>query len=386
MGVDPTPLDVTRSRARVALIASSYAPHVGGVETHVARVASELRARGTAVEVWSVDRGAPPSENEPIPVRYLATPLPARSLRSAARFGVRAPAAWTAWGRAVREFRPNILHVHCFGPNGVYAQALHRRFGTALVVTSHGETLADDTGAFSRSALLRAELRRALSNADIVTAPSEFVLADLRANYGLGEGRIVPNGVDFDVAPTGSMPIDRPYFFAVGRLGHMKGFDLLIDAFAAARLDPAIDLVIAGDGAERTELEARIVRRGLQGRVRLHGWMDTAEVAAAMSSALAVVVPSRAEAFGIVALEAWRSGAPLIMTDRGGAREFIRDGVDGMLVDPTDTGALAGMLERVIADADARSALVAAGRDRVADFSWARVADAYGDIYAEILG
>ena len=353
----------------------------------MARVASELHAQGTAVEVWSVDRGASPCAEGPIPVRYLPTPLPARSPASAARFTARVPAAWSGWRRAVRDFRPNILHVHCFGPNGVYARALHRRFGTALIVTSHGETLADDTGAFSRSALLRGELRRALSSADVVTAPSDFVLRDLRAHYGLTDGRIVPNGVDLDVAPSESVPVDPPYLFAVGRLGHMKGFDLLVDAFAAAELDPGIRLIIGGDGAERGELERRIARRGLESRVSLRGWMDTDEVAAAMSSALAVVVPSRAEAFGIVALEAWRSGAPLIMTNRGGAGEFIHDGTDGMLVDPTDTAALARVLERVASlDAAARSELTAAGRDRVVAFSWARVADAYARIYAEILG
>ena len=83
-----------------------------------------------------------------------------------------------------------------------------------------------------------------------------------------------------------------------------------------------------------------------------------------MAGAVAVVVPSRVEAFGIVALEAWRSGAPLVMTDRGGAPGFVHDGVDGILVDPVDTAALRAALARVAADA-------ACGR------SWPRVASAY---------
>ena len=60
-------------------------------------------------------------------------------------------------------------------------------------------------------------------------------------------------------------------------------------------------------------------------------------VATAMSAATAVVVPSRMEAFGIVALEAWRAGTTLVMTDRGGASEFVTHDEDGLLIDPEDT-------------------------------------------------
>jgi glycosyltransferase involved in cell wall biosynthesis len=92
------------------------------------------------------------------------------------------------------------------------------------------------------------------------------------------------------------------------------------------------------------------------------------------------------EAFGIVALEAWRSGATLVMTNRGGAPEFVRDGVDGILVDPEDTPALGRALSRTCADADLRAALVAAGRERVREFSWTQVARAYEDLYASVAG
>ena len=120
---------------------------------------------------------------------------------------------------------------------------------------------------------------------------------------------------------------------------------------------------------------------GFDGRVVLAGRLDPSAVADAMAGAVSVVVPSRVEAFGIVALEAWRSGAPLVMTDRGGAPGFVRDGVDGILVDPVDTAALRAALARVAADGDLRSRMVAAGRERVPDFTWQRVADAYDAVY-----
>ncbi|WP_155841081.1 glycosyltransferase family 4 protein [Agromyces luteolus] len=381
---------------------SSYAPHVGGVEEHVRQVARELIGQGCAVEVWSVDRGTGPvtRELDGVTVRYLPTPLPSASPGGIARFARAYPGAWRRWADARAEFRPDLVHVHCFGPNGVYALALHRRSRLPLMVTSHGETVADDGAVYDRSALLRAALRRALAAAAAVTAPSAFVVDDLRSRFGLIGGEVVPNGVDLAVAGDARRsPFEGEYLLAVGRLGRTKGFDLLIDAMAGLRsgagpadpdgIDAAaggdIRLVIVGDGPEQARLEALVDAHGLGGRVVLAGRLDPTAVADAMAGATAVVVPSRTEAFGIVALEAWRSGAALVMTERGGAPGFVVDGVDGLLVDPLDVDALRSAIRRVVDDRELRARLVDAGRRRVPEFTWRRVAEAYVADYDRIL-
>ena len=381
---------------RIALIASSYAPHVGGVETHVAAIARELSARGHDVEVWTVDRDArrDHAEADPFPVRYLPTPLPARHAASLARFAVRAPGAWSQWANAHRRLRPDVLHVHCFGPNGLYALALHRRFGTPLVVTSHGETIGDDDSVFTQSALLRRGLRTAVTEAAVVTAPSEYVLRDLRARFGLTGGAIVPNGVATDV-PSDDAIRERlphgPYLAAVGRLGRMKGFDLLLDAFARVRDGVGasagaggplgVRLVIAGDGPERAALQRQAAERGLHDAVDFLGWCTPEQVASVLAGSRALVVPSRSEAFGIAALEAWRAGTALVMTDRGGAGEFVRDGVDGILVDPLDVDALAAAITRVLVEPAGRARMAAAGAERIPEFGWQRVTAQYLAMY-----
>ncbi|MFE5670503.1 glycosyltransferase family 4 protein [Agromyces sp. NPDC056523] len=372
-------------------MSSSYAPYFGGVEEHVRHVARELQRDEIDVEVWTVDRGESLGVRvvDGITVRYLPTPLPARTRRAAAHFVRRFPSAWREWMAAAREFRPQVLHVHCFGPNGPYALGLRRRLRVPLVLTSHGETFMDDRGVFQSSALLRSGLRRAIAQASAVTAPSEYVLADLRRTYGLTGGTVVPNGVDRDLhehADAATRPDGTQYLLGVGRLGAMKGFDLLIEAFASAELGPEVHLVIGGDGPERARLEELIERRGLEDRIEMVGRLGPTSVARAMAGALAVVVPSRVEAFGIVALEAWRSGAPLVMTSRGGAPGFVRDGDDGILVDPLDTPALASALREVTSNAGLRNRLAAAGRARVGEFTWARVAHAYEEQYAAASG
>jgi glycogen(starch) synthase len=367
---------------RVALVSSSYSPAIGGVETHVRSVARLLLQRGYAVEVWTVaqDGDFRSAVVDGLRVRYLPSPLPARSAHAATAFGASVGAAWRRWKQAQRDFMPDLLHVHCFGPNGVYSLAASMATRTPLIVTSHGETLGDDDAVYARSALLRASLRMAIRRAAAVTAPSDYVLRDLRERFGLHRGVVITNGIENSIvvaAPTAQ----RRHFVAVGRLGTMKGFDLLIQAFGRARLDSEVSLMIAGDGPERRRLEALVDHHSLRARVRFRGWLDPEAVAQMMASAMSVVVPSRSEAFGIVALEAWRAGAPLIMTSRGGGPEFVDDRVDGLLVDPLEVDQLAHALEDVSQDVMLREALAAAGRLRVEAFDWSRVVDEYEHLY-----
>lgn len=368
----------------VALVASRYLPHVGGVEEHVRNVARQMRADGVPVVVWAADSGAAdqPSEVDGITVRYLPCPLPWWGPRSVALFPLRAPVAALRWWQAWRADRPRVLHVQCFGTNGVWAAALARLTRTPLVVSTHGETFGDADGVFDRSAGLRRSLRRALARAAAVTGCSGIALRDLRERFGLAAdaGTVVPNGVDLD-EPVGERPAWLPerYVIAVGRVVSTKGFDLLIDAYARAR--PDADLVVWGDGAELEALRDQAAERGVADRVHLPGRLDRGALVAAIRGSLALAVPSRTEAFGIVVLEGWRAGVPVVATSRGGPGELVRDGVTGLVADPEDVAALGEALTRVTADAGLRERMGAAGRAEVASYTWAAVTRAYRDVY-----
>lgn len=368
---------------------SSFAPYIGGVEEHVRHVAGVLREEGHDVVVWTVERsgGFAVRQVDDIEVWDLPAPLPARSVRDLVRFAAAFPRALRSWRRAFRSARPEVVHIHCFGPNGTYASLLSRLARIPFIVTSHGETLADDGGVFDASMLARASLRRALARAGAVTACSHVVLDDLEARFELprGTGVIVPNGIDpHEVEPELVPGLPRRYIAAVGRLQRVKGFDLLVDAFAAAELPQDVGLVIGGDGPEAGVLRERADALGLGTRLVLPGRLRRAQVAALFDGAAAVAVPSRFEAFGIVALEAWRAGAPLIITDHGGPPEFVRDGVDGVIVTPEDVASFAEALGTVVHDPERARALGLRGAERLPQFSWRSVAAAYADIAARL--
>jgi glycosyltransferase involved in cell wall biosynthesis len=385
---------------KIALVPSSYPPALGGVEELTRHLALHLVEAGDEVEVWTgtpVDRGPETAEIlDGLVVRRLPMPLPATNVPSVARTATTGRRTVAALRRAVTRFRPDVLHVQCYGPNGAYAALVSRLTGVPLVVTLQGETLMDDADIFDESRVLRAALRQGLARAAAVTACSNFTLADAVSRFGLApdRGRVVPNGVELDATDgpaTGARPAfvpgDRPYAFALGRLVWKKGFDLLVDAYAAlAEDDRTFDLAIAGSGPVARELEQQIVGRGLVGRVHLLGRLERDEVAAAMGAARFFVMPSRLEPFGIVVLEAWRAGVAVVASSVGGAPEFVQDGVDGLLADPYDTEALATALRRLARDGRLRNRLARAGHARVAEFAWSSITPRYRDVYADVTG
>lgn len=376
----------------VVLAASSFLPRVGGVEEHVRSLALELRDRGHQVAVWAVDQGDAPASLPGVTVRYLPAPLPVASPRGLVRFARAALPAWQAWRSALREDRPDVLHVHCFGPNGLWTTALARAARVPLVVGAHGETFMDADRVFETSRVQRWALPWSLRGAAAVTACSRYAAEDLR-RFGLGPEQVaavdvVGNGVDVALASALPAGTPRRYVLGLGRLVHVKGFDLLVRAFAAAReagrVDDDVHLVVAGDGPERDPLRRLAASLGLADRLVLLGTLARDQVTAVVEAAEVLVVPSRVEAFGIVVLEGLRAGLPVVAPARGGAGEIVRDGVDGFVVDATDVDALAAALGR-LADPDLRARLGAAARETGARWTWARVADRTEAVYARVL-
>lgn len=378
-----------RGALRIALMPSAYAPAVGGVEVLTARLASQLQRRGHEVEVWAPRHPSDlPSREviDGITVRRFSFAMPRGHVPTLLRTPSRATKTLAELKRAVAEFRPTHFHVQCFSGNGVYATALSKLTGVPLIVTLQGETVMDDHDIYDRSATLRAGLRWGLRHAQHVTGCSQFTLDDAHRRFGLDPAKssVIFNGVDLDeVTP---VPVDLPferYVLGLGRVVHKKGFDLLLDAFARiAERHPTVGLVIAGGGAELDALRQQASDLGLADRAYFPGRLDRSQVAAATAGAEVFVMPSRVEPFGIVTLEAWRAGAPVVVTSRGGAVEYVLPPQRGLIVDPEDTGAMAETLASLLDDAAMRDRLRTAATAALPLFTWERLARCYDAVYA----
>ena len=374
---------------RIALFPSAYAPAVGGVEELTARLAYHLVDAGDEVEVWTIRHppGLPEDEDvRGVRVRRFLLPMPRVAPYALAGFPREGARAWTILRAAATEFRPDIVHVQCFSANGAYAAWLAHRLRVSLVLTLQGETVMDDTDIYRRSFSLRLSLRWALRAAAAVTGCSRFVLEDAERRFGLAPGRgfVIPNGVelaDDAVAERIDLPFER-FVLGVGRVVEKKGFDLLLNAFRRiAPRHPDVGLVIGGSGPARDGLIQATAEAGLRERVAFPGTLSRAQVGWALGAASVFVLPSRVEPFGIVVLEALRAGCPAIVSAHGGATEIVRDGVDGLIVDPTDTNELATAIGRLLSDDSLAGRLARSGRARVASFDWESITDRYRDLY-----
>lgn len=238
--------------------------------------------------------------------------------------------------KVMREFRPDVVNVHFPDYQTPYVLSLQRRFQFRLVVSLHGDDIerfvrwtTADSGASRdpESAKAARHLRSILQSADGVTACSRDLLnkAISFEPSVSAKGQVIPNGVDPDrFMKPASYHHTRPYVFSFGRLTYKKGFDLLLDAFAKAERND-LDLIIAGEGEQRTALEAQAKALGLDRHVHFFGRATPEEVVKLLHGSLFGAVPSRSEPFGIVALETLAAGKPLLATRTGGLVELLNE-------------------------------------------------------------
>ena len=377
----PTRLDVA---VRILLMPSAFHPSVGGVEELTRRLASQFKAQGHYVEIWTGRRDdeAWPAEDDVDGIRVLRSTFPAPRMDVLALITFLGRAAWEMLRllREIRRVRPDVINVQCFSTNGIYATALSALTGIPLVVSLHGETVMDDNRIYDHSAFLRTGLRLGLRRAAAVTACSRFTLNDA-VRFGLDphEGEVIFNAVSLDEVEQQAVSLPFPHFvLAMGRVVDNKGFDLLLRAWALLGDElPDVGLVIGGDGPALPALRRLAEELGLTDRVVFPGRLSRSEVGWAMAAAEVFVMPSRVEPFGIVALEAWRAGTPVIVSCLGGAPEFVTDGVTGLVVDPFDGKALAASLRRLLHDPALCATLAYRGSSEVQNYGWSKAASRY---------
>lgn len=379
----------------IAIFASAFHPHFGGVEEACRNLALEYKARGHTAVIFTSQypHDLPARETvQGIDVWRFPFELPSGSLPGVINFARQFPRDLGQVTMLVKRLKIDILHVQCVGPNGLYALGASLRTHLPLVVTTQGERTMDAGKLYEKSHVANWTLRRLLARADYVTACSEQTLDDIKQFSGLSlraNSRAVYNGIALDEFQSPAPPYahPRPYILGIGRAVPQKGFDVLLDAYARlvqARPD-APDLIIAGDGPERASLQAQADALGLAGRAHLIGRADRPTAVALFRGCTLFVLPSRQEPQGIVNLEAMVCGKPVVAANVGGVPEVVLDGETGLLVPGEDAPAFARAMEALLAGPDRARALGEAGRARaLSRFTWARIADEYFDIYRAV--
>lgn len=251
------------------------------------------------------------------------------------------------------------------------AAAIHRLVGAPFVQYLHGREVVN------RSRLVRLALARSAA-AIAVSRHTASLALSVKADARI---QVVPPGVDPPTAPRQDRS-QRPLVVTVARLeGAHKGHDVMVEAIASLRERiPDVLWAVIGDGALRSDLAEWVATHGLHDHVLLLGALDDAERDAWLERAWAFAMPSRVgpdgggEGFGIAYLEAAAHGLPVVAGDEGGALDAVIDGRTGLLVTPTDPGAVAEALEKLLLDPELATKLGEAGASRAREFAWPRIA------------
>jgi len=251
------------------------------------------------------------------------------------------------------------------------------------------------TGETWRVRLYEAVHRMVLRRADLVVAVSQS-LANRCERVGVKRERlrVIPNAVETD-GLTGVPPVDLraelgvppgcPLVLSVGRLSAEKGHRYLVEAAHLVTAErPDTHFVVLGDGRERTRLEGKARRLGLNGRFVFPGFR--ADARQLMTQADVLALPSLTEGLPNVVLEAFAVGVPVVATAVGGVPELVRDGENGWLVPRADAAGLASALAAALADPGERARRGAAGQALVAaHYTFAAQAAQTADAFRQVL-
>jgi glycosyltransferase involved in cell wall biosynthesis len=272
----------------------------------------------------------------------------------------------TRWLRAIRAYRPAIVHAH-FGSSVVPGQLIAQALDIPLVVTYHGMDITVRAGSGAEVA----RRREAFAAATAVIAVSEYIARRVR-EAGCPPEKVVVHyiGVDTAYFSPGTEPRSDMRVLFVGRLVAKKGVIHLVRAMREVqRAVPEAELVIAGDGNLRAELEDAARDAGV--RTTFLGVQTPEQVRALMRGAAVVAGPSIVDArgndegLGLVFIEAQACGTPVVVSTSGGAGEGVVDGETGLLFAPGDEAALAQHLRTLLGDKERRARMGAAARAHV---------------------
>ena len=383
----------------------------GGMNVYIRNVVERLADRGVEVDLFTRCRGG--SDHE---VRELApgirvvsvkggpcTPIPKADVP---RF---LPEFFGGVLRVVRDdHRPyDLIHTH-YWLSGWVGRAAREAWHVPLVASFHtlgkvkNYSLAPGERPEPSERLLGES--RVIAEADRILAPTPSEAAQLVGLYGADPGqiRLVPPGVDHAIfrPQDGRAALERLHLcrlrlaLYVGRLQRHKGPDVAVRTLAeAVARDPQVagDLVLGivggpsgnDQGDEVSRLMTLASALGVSDRVILFPPQPQERLADFYAAADVVLVPSRSESFGLVALEAGACGTPVVGAAVGGLRTIVEDGRTGFLVEGHDPGEHAERLLQVLGDPGLAARMGDAACRRAQRFSWEHTADELLSVYRD---
>jgi len=375
---------------------------VGGVAPHVTELAGALHGAGHEVHIFTRAQGNP-IDHEILGVHYHEVGYDKAGCIVQDTRNMCGAFVWAVNGHESVWGAFDLIHGHDWLAGPAVMQLKGQ--GKPTVFTMHS-TEGGRNGDFGKGHPGVKDIERAACGAaDKLICVSGVLLDEVSCHCGADRGKstVIYNGIHsgpivdmpWEDEWTGNAKEDKgfgrmdPMFLFVGRHTAQKGCDLLIEAIPhILNCRGDAKFVIVGDGHLLAHNQGRVQALGVGHAVVFTGSLKSgsAHLKSLFKACDAVVVPSRNEPFGIVVLEAWASGKPVVATTSGGPRDFVKPGEDGYLVDP-EPGSIAWGCCKILENFEhtkwmGRNAQAKAMRE----FSWEHIAKETEQVYYSLVG
>ncbi len=374
---------------KIALVCPYDWSKPGGVKAHVSNLAEYMLERHE-VRIFAPTSGGLSTKGIDRYVQHVGRPVPIRYNSSVAPVGL-GPRVIYRMKRRLTEYGPHVTHIHePLAPWVSMAATVAGpmpKIGT-FHAWSDSDRIYSMTAPFIRKIVQDLKVRVAVS-------PSAQSFASQAMAVPASSFTILPNGVD-DHRFAGAQPIDelvdpdKPLLLFVGRLEKRKGLETLVKAFLRLRASgQRLRLVVVGEGPERERCQS-LVPPSLRTEVQFVGAVSHDDLPRYHASADVFVSPATGgESFGIVLLEGMAAGLPVVASDIPGYRTVMTDGVQGRMVPPGDSIALADALEAMLSNVSLRKAMAQEGIRTAGEYSWdvvgARVEEMYRQVHRDFI-
>ena len=286
----------------------------------------------------------------------------------------------------------DILHVHYAIPHtaaAFLAREMMKPNPLKVITTLHGTdiTLVGQEPSFFPIT------RFLIEQSDAVTTVSSFLKEETKKVFGVGDDiEVIPNFVDprvFKPRQDGELrhrlaPGGEKLILHASNFRKVKNVPAVVKVFELLRRDHEVRLLLVGDGPEMSEVQGLVEQRELENDVVFLGQSDHLEDILPVADVL--LLPSRHESFGLVALEAMACAVVPVMTSIGGASEFINDGHNGFLRDPDDIEGMAEAIGTLLNHDNQRQNMAEdARRDATMDFGASCIMRQYLELYEKLI-
>jgi phosphatidylinositol alpha-mannosyltransferase len=374
---------------RIALVSPYSWTYQGGVNRHVEALAEEFISRGHEARVlapWDppdrlngvLHRGQASDRKQPDYLMPLGRTVGIGANGSVSNLST-FPEGISALRRELTAGDFDVVHVHEPPAPVVSWDACSYR-GAPVIGTFH----AYSTKPFPNHMATLLGARRKFNQLSGRIAVSQAAAWTAKRWYG-GEYTIVPNGVDVAAAPKGPKTEGDEFRIAfLGRAEERKGLPILLTAFEALVQHVPARLTVIGADAE--EVARFMPDPELGEHIDTVGKISDAQLWRELGKADVLSAPSLSgESFGMVLIEAFAAGTPVVASQIAGYSDVVSDGVDGVLVPPADAQRLAEELQALYHEPERLKAMGVAARKKADRFAWPRVADQVEKVYDRAL-